>query len=182
MRGDEPPPTAARRRTPSTSRSPSSTTLAFVGKHLADRLAAELAADGVVCTRLVVTAETEHGERSERAWYRASGMSAAAMVERVRWQLASWTSGVAGPTAGVILLRLTPDEVRRDDGEQPGLWGGRTSADERAMRTVTRLSGMVGDDAVLVPAWHGGRLPVDRYEWVPAATTDLTDGIRRVRR
>ena len=158
------------------------TTLAFVGKHLADRLAADLAGDGVVCTRLVVTAETEHGERSERAWYRASGMSAAAMMERVRWQLASWTSGVAGPTAGVILLRLTPDEVRRDDGEQPGLWGGRTSADERAMRTITRLSGMVGDDAVLVPAWHGGRLPVDRYEWVPAATTDLTDGIRRVKR
>ncbi len=161
------------------------TPLAFVGKQLADRLAADLAADGLMCTRLVVTAETEHGERSERAWYRATGLAAAAMMERVRWQLASWTSNgsdIAGPTAGVILLRLTPDEVRRDNGEQPGLWGGRTSADERALRTITRLSGMVGDDAVLVPAWHGGRLPGDRYEWVPAAATDLTDAGRRVRR
>ena len=34
---------------------------------------------------------------------------------------------------------------------------------------------MVGDRAVLVPAWRGGRLPGDRYDWVPASTTDLTD-------
>ena len=64
--------------------------LVFVGKHLADELVAGLAAEGRVCTRLVVTAETDHGERSERAWYRAAGMSAPAMVERVRWQLDAW--------------------------------------------------------------------------------------------
>ena len=28
---------------------------------------------------------------------------------------------------------------------------------------------------MLVPAWQGGRLPGDRYRWVPATTTDLTD-------
>ena len=28
---------------------------------------------------------------------------------------------------------------------------------------------------MLVPAWRGGRLPGDRYGWVPASTTDLTD-------
>ena len=66
--------------------------LVFTGKHLADELVAELAAEGRVCTRLVVTAETEHGERSERAWYRAAGLSAAAMVDRVRWQLDGWTN------------------------------------------------------------------------------------------
>ena len=47
------------------------------------------------CTRSSLTAETEHGERSERAWYRAAGMSAAAMVERVRWQLDGWTSSAS---------------------------------------------------------------------------------------
>ena len=148
--------------------------LVFTGKHLADELVAALAAEGRVCTRLVVTAETEHGERSERAWYRAAGMSAPAMVERVRWQLDAWmTSGEL--SAGVVLLRLAPDEVRGDDGDQVRLWGGPSAADERATRAVARLAGMVGDQAVLVPAWRGGRLPGDRYGWVPASTTDLTD-------
>jgi protein ImuB len=148
--------------------------LVFTGKHLADDLVAALAAEGSVCTRLVVTAETEHGERSERAWYRAAGMSAPAMVERVRWQLDGWTSS-GELSAGVVLLRLAPDEVRGDGGDQLRLWGGPSAADERATRAVTRLAGMIGDRAVLVPAWRGGRLPGDRYGWVPASTTDLTD-------
>ena len=146
----------------------------FVAKHLADQVVAALAAEGRVCTRLVVTAETEHGERTERSWYRAAGMSAPAMVERVRWQLDGWmTSGEV--SAGVVLLRLAPDEVRGDDGEQVRLWGGPSAADERAVRTTARLAGMVGGQGVLVPAWRGGRLPGDRYGWVPASTTDLTD-------
>jgi len=150
-------------------------TVAFVAKQLADELVADLAADGRVCTRLIVTAETDHGERSERAWYRASGMSAAAMVERVRWQLDGWVARPGEVTSGVVVVRLVPDEVRGDDGDQLGLWGGRSAADERAIRAVTRLAGMVGDAGVLVPAWQGGRLPSDRYRWVPASTTDLSD-------
>jgi len=148
--------------------------LVFVAKQLADELVAELADEGRVCTRLVVTAETDHGERSERAWYRASGLSAPAMVERVRWQLDGWLRD-GDLTAGVVLLALAPDEVRGDDGDQLGLWGGRSAADERATRAVTRLSGLAGEQAVLVPAWRGGRLPAERYAWIPAGTTDLTD-------
>ena len=130
-----------------------------------------------MCTRVVVTAETEHGERTERAWYRAAGLSAPAMVERLRWQLDAWmTSGEV--SAGVVLLRWRPTEVRGDDGDQVRLWGGPSAADERATRAVARLAGMVGDQGVLVPAWRGGRLPGDRYGWVPASTTDLTDPAR----
>ena len=154
--------------------------LVFVGKHLADQLVAALAAEGRVCTRVVVTAETEHGERTERAWYRAAGLSAPAMVDRLRWQLDAWmTSGEV--SAGVVLLRLAPDEVRGDDGDQVRLWGGPSAADERATRAVARLAGLVGDQGVLVPTWRGGRLPGDRYGWVPASTTDLTDRRRHHR-
>jgi len=149
--------------------------LVFVAKQLADELVAALAAEGRVCTRLVVTAETEHGERSERVWYRAGGLSVPAMVERVRWQLDGWMSGVGEISAGIVVVRLEPAEVRGDDGDQLGLWGGRSAADERATRAVTRLVGLAGDEAVLVPAWRGGRLPGDRYTWVPASTTDLSD-------
>ena len=145
----------------------------FAAKSLADGLAATLSANGQVCTRLVVIAETDHGERSERVWYRATGMTAAAMVERVRWQLDGWIAQPGGLSAGIVLLRLISDEVRSDDGEQPGLWGGRSGADDRARHAITRLAGLVGEDGVRVPVWRGGRLPGERYGWLPAVLADL---------
>jgi protein ImuB len=148
-------------------------TVVFIAKRLADDLVARLAAEGRVCTRLVVMVETEHGERSERVWYRDHGLAAMAMVERVRWQLEGWAAQPGGLSGGVALLRFMPDEVRSDDGVQPGLWGGRSRADADAARAVIRLSGIAGDQAVRVPSWNGGRLPGERYRLVPAASADL---------
>lgn len=156
----------------------------FVAKQLADDLAGSLGADGRVCTRLVVLLETEHGERSERSWYRSAGMSASAMVERVRWQLDGWVNLPRGSeneiTGGVALIRLTPDEVRADEGVQLGLWGGQSEADRRAARAIARLTTLTSEQAVTVPVWHGGRLPADRYRWVPATTVDLDQRERAV--
>lgn len=149
-------------------------TLVFVARTLVDELVGMLAAEGRVCTALVVTAETEHGERCEREWHRSTGLGAAAMVERVRWQLDAWAQQES-LTAGVILLRLEPVEVRGDDGVQLGLWGGRTEADEWAARAVARLVTLVGEQQVLVPAALGGRDPFDTYTWVPALTADLAE-------
>ena len=154
-----------------------SSAVVFVAKQLADELAGSLGADGRVCTRLVVLLESEHGERSERSWYRSAGLTASAMVERVRWQLDAWIGLPRGSdqelTGGIALVRLTPDEVRADEGSQLGLWGGQTEADRRAARAIARLSTLTSQDAVTVPVWRGGRLPADRYEWVPAAMVDL---------
>ncbi len=156
-------------------------TLVFVARQLANELAGRLAADGQVCTRLVVTAETDHSERSERVWHRPDGLSVAAMVERVRWQLDAWVQQDA-ITAGVVLLRLEPEEVRRDDGVQLGLWGGRTHADEWAARAVARLATIAGEQQVLVPATGGGRQPGDTYRWVPAVLADIADPARAAER
>ena len=157
-------------------------TVVFVAKRLADHLAGSLAADGRVCTRLVVAVESEHGERSERAWYRDRGLSAVTMVERVRWQLDGWVSQPGAITGGIVLLRLIPDEVRGDDGVQARLWGERSQADLDAGRAVVRLSGLVGDEQVRVPVWSGGRLPDERYRWEPAASIDVDDLAERTRR
>ncbi len=158
----------------------------FVAKQLADELAERLAADGRVCTRLVVRLETEHGECSERSWYRSAGMSAAAMVERVRWQLDAWVHLPRGSeheiTGGVVLVRLAPEEVRADDGVQLGLWGGQSDADRRAIRAIARLTTLTSEAAVTVPVWHGGRLPADRYRWMPATLVDLDQRERAVSR
>lgn len=151
----------------------------FVAKQLADELAGSLATDGRVCTRLVVTLETEHGERSERSWYRPSGLSSAAMVERVRWQLDGWINLPRGSeheiTGGVALVRLTPDEVRADEGVQLGLWGGQSDADRRASRAIARLTTLTSESAVTVPEWSGGRLPGERYRWTAATMVDLDE-------
>lgn len=48
-------------------------TAVFAGRALADRLLAELAADGLMCTRVRVEAETEHGERLARSWRLSAG-------------------------------------------------------------------------------------------------------------
>ncbi len=161
-----------------------SSAVAFIAKQLADELTGALAADGRVCTRLVVVLESEHGERSERSWYRSAGLSTSAMVERVRWQLDAWINLPRGSdqelTGGVVLVRLVPDEVRADDGMQLGLWGGQSEADRQAARAIARLTTLTSDDAVTVPVWHGGRLPADRYRWVPAATVDLDHRTRAV--
>ena len=173
----------------------------FAGRHLAEQLAAVLAEAGRVCTQFVAVAETDHGETSERLWSLSTGFTAAAMVERLRWQLDGWArldpsstgqhdlrdpdpetdpladSGV--PTSGIVQLRLEPTEVRADDGVQLGLWGGRSQADDWARRAATRLAGLLGDDQVVVAEWRGGRHPADIHRWVPASlSTRLDPGAR----
>ena len=157
-------------------------TVVFLVKRLADELVAQLAADGRVCARIVIMVETEHGERCERAWYRDHGLSATAIVERARWQLEGWASRPGGLSGGITLVRLVPEEVRSDDGQQGSLWGGRSQADDDAARAVVRLTGLAGEQAVTVPAWEGGRLPSERYRLVPAASVDLDDPSERLDR
>jgi protein ImuB len=154
--------------------------VAFAGKHLADELHERLAARGLACTRLAVVAETEHGERHERLWRHEHAFTAAALTERVRWQLEGWASSATAPTGGIVLLRLVPDEVVPDRGRQLAFWGGRTQADERAGRAAARLMGLLGPDAVTVPEWRGGRDPAAMVVPVPVAAVDLAERSLRV--
>lgn len=154
--------------------------LVFAAKQLAQQLHDLLVANGRVCTRLSVVAETEHGERSEHLWYRPNGLSVAAIVERVRWQFDGWIQQPGGLSGGIVLMRFTPDEVCSDDGSQLGFWGGRTEADEWAARAVARVAGLVGEQQVFVPAWRGGRQPGDAYAWVCIDTADVTEPTERL--
>ena len=136
-------------------------TVAFVAKTMADEITDRLAHNGLACVRLVVEAVSERGEVRTRVWRHEHRFTAAAMVDRVRWQLDGWFHSTQRPKGGVVLLRLEPDEVVPDEGRQLGFWGGQSHNDERAARALARVQGLVGPDAVTVPEHGRGRRPRD---------------------
>lgn len=150
---------------------------AFAAKRLADDLHDRLAGRGLACTQVLVTAETEHGEVHERHWRHEGALTAAAMAERVRWQLEGWLSSSAAgrPTSGITLLRLAPVEVGTARGRQLGFWGGETAAAERAARALARVDGLLGPGAATVPEHRGGRHPGEAVTLVPADAVDLAE-------
>ncbi|MEY2996163.1 MAG: hypothetical protein RLZZ39_988 [Actinomycetota bacterium] len=153
----------------------------FAAKALADAIDTTLSDRGLVCTRLIVDVESEHGERSSRAWVHADGLASAAVVDRVRWQLVGWIDGDDPPSAGITSLSLVPTDVRHDSAQQRGFWGERTQADDTATRAMTRLVGLLGPDAVTLASWRGGRHPHDQFELVPFASLGA-DGRRLIAR
>jgi protein ImuB len=169
-------------------------TAVFAGRALAGRLLTELAADGLICTRVRVEAETEHGERLARTW-RLSGHTgvrgstggagsspgSTILAERVRGQLEAWVTKDEGSgradvgrsadddlvTSGLTLLRLVPEEVVVAGRSQLGLWGGDRAAAERAGRALVRLQSLLGPEAVTTPVLQGGRTPDEQIAWIP---------------
>ncbi len=148
---------------------------AFVGKVLGDQFLARLQARGATCTTIVVSAETEHGEELVRMWRHEGALTAAAVADRVRWQLDGWLNGssAARPTGGLTRLAVAPDVVLPAGGRQLGFWGGQTEAAERAARVVARVQGILGPTAVTAPERRGGRSPAEQVIAVPADTVDL---------
>jgi protein ImuB len=63
---------------------------AFLARGLAEELHDRLWARGSACTRVVIGAETEHGERLERVWRAEGSLTAGAIADRLRWQLDGW--------------------------------------------------------------------------------------------
>jgi len=149
--------------------------VAFRARGLADQLHDRLASEGVSCVRVAIEAETEHGEILVRLWRHGGALSAAAVADRVRWQLDGWLNGPAAtrPSGGISKLSLVPDQVVPASGRQLGFWGGETETDERAARVAARLQGQLGIDSVMVPELRGGREAGEQIVLVSAATVEL---------
>ncbi|MFG2055804.1 DNA polymerase Y family protein [Micromonospora sp. NPDC048930] len=148
---------------------------AFAARMLAEQLHERLAGYGLACTRLGIEAVTAHGQELHRVWRHDGLLTAAAIADRVRWQLDGWLSGSNGrggarptrPTAGIIRLRLVPDGVLAQAGLQPGLWGETGEERERAHRALSRVQGILGPEAVVTAVLGGGRSPADQVRLVP---------------
>lgn len=142
---------------------------AFVAKALADELQERLGSVGLTCTKVAIEVETEHGEHLVRHWRHEGALTANALSERARWQLDGWLAarGSGGPTGGLTLLRLTPEEVRPDGGRQLGFWGGLADSDARAARALARVQGVLGPEAVVTAVLGGGRGFAEQIRLVP---------------
>ena len=146
----------------------------FAAKALAMRFHAGLAARGLTCVCVQVRATWADGRESSRLWRHDGLLSAAAVADRVRWQLDGWHPAPADagqdppdagqdppdagqdPPGGVTALRLVPDQLVRAAGQQLALWG-ETVVSDRVARAAMRVQAMLGHEAVLRPVLGGGR-------------------------
>jgi protein ImuB len=143
----------------------------FAAKALAGRLHDGLAARGLTCVRVQVTATWADGQESSRRWRHDGLLSAAAVADRVRWQLdggppAPPDGGEQYQQGGIVALRLVPDQVVRATGQQLALWG-ETLVSDRVARAAMRVQAMLGHEAVLRPVLGGGRNVHDQVTPVP---------------
>lgn len=67
---------------------------------------------------------------------------------------------------GITMLRLIPDQLVRDEGQQLGLWGDAVVSDQVA-RVAVRVQAMLGHEAVMRPVLAGGRSPAEQVMLVP---------------
>lgn len=150
--------------------------VAFAAQQPAARLHDLLAARGLASTRLLVFAQTDHGDELSRVWRCAEPLHPAGIADRVRWQLDAWLTGRAArwqpdqdepPAGGIVLLRLVPEEVVPVGALQQGLWGDAGRNDERAGRAMVRVQGLLGPEAVVTAVLGGGRDPAQRVTLVP---------------
>jgi protein ImuB len=141
----------------------------FAAKALAERMHEGLAARGLACVRVQVRASCADGRENRRLWRHDGLLSAAAVADRVRWQLDGWR-GPAGPAdtadGGIAVLRLIPDQVVHATGHQLALWG-ETVVSDRVARAAMRVQAMLGHEAVLRPALGGGRDVSEQVNHVP---------------
>ena len=129
--------------------------IVFSARQTAEKLVAELAHHGLVCTQVRIEVVTEGGWTGSRVWAHSRWFAASDLIDRIYWQL----QGDPAPEP-VCELRLLPESVESlaDHGE--GLWG--SALNEHVERGIARLQGMLGPEEVLAPSLQGGGSPRDR--------------------
>ncbi|GAA5032714.1 DNA polymerase Y family protein [Microbacterium fluvii] len=138
--------------------------VAFGIRIAADEFIAGLGAAGLVCTELRVELVGDRGERSDRVWLHPGSFDAAAVVDRVRWQLAE-DADRRVLRSGVSLVRIVPETVDAASHHAPAIFGQGT--DERVHHALSRVQAMLGHRGVATPVIGGGRWLAERQVLVP---------------
>jgi len=136
--------------------------VAFGMRVAADEFLSRLGAIDLVCTELRVELVGDRGERSERVWLHPGSFDAAAIVDRVRWQLGEDAEGLR---SGVALVRISPEAVDAASHHAPAIFG--SGPEERVHHALSRVQAMLGHRGVVTPVIGGGRWLAERQVLVP---------------
>ncbi len=137
--------------------------VAFTARSTVEQFIAALSAAGLACTELRIELTGDLDEFVARTWGTPGMFDAAAVIDRIRWQLQAAAGDQLG--SAVTGLRLEPVVVDALANHVPGLFG--TGTDERVHHVLSRVQGMLGHDGVLTPRIGGGRWLAERQELVP---------------
>jgi protein ImuB len=142
--------------------------IAFSARAAAEKFIADLAARALACACVELEVSTANGEQLVRRWRQTGVLTAADVIDRVRWQIEGWLQqqDLRSPSAGIVRLRIVPIEVVPTGTHQQALWGGAGESDVRAQRALARVQTILGLDGVVAPTLAGGRSPVQRTEFV----------------
>lgn len=169
---------------------------AFLARRAAAQLHDRLAAAGLACLRLSVTATLAPpvgytGPGSvERLWRCREPLSEEDTAQRIRWQLDGWLTRVSGRradsdstvgsagsdsddgTAGIRSVTLNPVECVPAGEVVETLWGGPDDGIRAARAAAARAQALIGTRAVLRPVLRGGHTVAERVVAVPYGDAD----------
>lgn len=149
--------------------------VAFAVRQTAEDVISSLADASLVCTELRIELQDDRGRFHDRLWLHPTCFDAAAVVDRVRWQLqGAWEADGPALSGGVASVRIVPATVDDSAHHQPGLFG--PGADARLHHALSRVQGLLGHRGVVLPVVAGGRRLADRQELVP--WSDRIAGVR----
>ncbi|KAA9085399.1 DNA polymerase Y family protein [Microbacterium radiodurans] len=135
--------------------------VAFGMRVAAEDFIAGLGAVDLVCTELRVILTGDRGETSNRVWLHPGTFDAAAVVDRVRWQLAE--SGKL--VSGVAKVTIEPEAVDAASHHAVSLFG--SGPEQRVHHALSRVQAMLGHRGVVTPVVGGGRWLSERQVLVP---------------
>jgi protein ImuB len=131
--------------------------VSFSLRTTAERFVADLAAHGLVGTIVRLEVDSDRTLVSARSWVHPRWFGATDLVDRLRWQLGA--EAKIPIRHGVEAVRLVPEAVEPLSNHADSLFGG---TDDRVVRGIARVQGMVGHEGVLAVGVRGGRGPSDR--------------------
>lgn len=140
---------------------------AFLARDIAREVSDELTHLGVISTEIMIDVTMEDGTSRQRSWT-LDTTAQRDITDRLRWQLAAWLSeDDDGLGSGMSRLMISASGLLPAGHAQSTLWGTHEGHDEAARRAVSRIQSLLGEDAVLVPAFIGGREPAEAYVLEP---------------
>ncbi len=139
----------------------------FACKARVEQMLEQLLEKGRLCQIMRIRLMSENGEESVRDWGVKDGFSAQLLLERIRWQLESWsTDPRLAPSAGVEIIELRPQRVVSALRVQLDLDGSERSSIAKVSQALSRVDAIVGKKASIAKI-KGSRTPKGSVEMVP---------------